>query len=69
MSGLARWLHKDQALIQLSLRHKTADHLWFSFHEAGHILLHGKKTIFIDENGWRSKRARKTRPTASPGTN
>ncbi|MBK6514348.1 MAG: ImmA/IrrE family metallo-endopeptidase [Polyangiaceae bacterium] len=52
MSGLARWLHKDKALIQLSLRYKTADHLWFSFfHEAGHILLHGKKTIFIDENG------------------
>lgn len=52
VSGIARWLHKDKALIQLSLRYKTADHLWFTFfHEAGHILLHGKKTIFIDENG------------------
>lgn len=52
MSGLARWLSKDKALIQLSLRYKTADYLWFSFfHEAGHVLLHGKKTIFIDENG------------------
>ena len=26
--------------------------VWFSFfHEAGHILLHGKKAIFIDEQG------------------
>lgn len=52
LSGIARWLSKDKALIQLSMRHKTNDHLWFSFfHEAGHLLLHGKKTIFVDENG------------------
>jgi addiction module HigA family antidote len=52
LSGIARWLSKDKALIQLSLRHKTSDHVWFSFfHEAGHILLHGKKSIFIDELG------------------
>lgn len=49
---IARWLSKDRALIQLSLRYKTADHFWFSFfHEAGHILLHPKKTIFVDEKG------------------
>jgi addiction module HigA family antidote len=52
LSGTARWLTKDKALIQLSLRHKTNDHVWFSFfHEVGHVLLHGKKSIFIDENG------------------
>ncbi|CAN5925086.1 hypothetical protein BH11MYX4_BH11MYX4_29570 [soil metagenome] len=52
LSGIARWLSKDKALIQLSLRHKTNDHMWFSFfHEAGHILLHGKKAIFLDERG------------------
>lgn len=50
LSGAARWLTKDKALIQLSLRHKTDDHLWFTFfHEAGHILLHGKKDVFIDD--------------------
>lgn len=50
LSGIARWLSKDKALIQLSLRHKTNDHVWFSFfHEAGHLLMHGKKEIFIDE--------------------
>lgn len=50
LSGIARWLTKDKALIQLSLRYKTSDQVWFTFfHEAGHILMHGKKTIFIDE--------------------
>lgn len=50
LSGAARWLTKDKALIQLSLRHKSDDHLWFTFfHEAGHILLHGKKELFVDE--------------------
>ena len=37
-------------MIQLSARHKTDDHLWFSlFHEAAHILLHSKKNVFVDE--------------------
>jgi addiction module HigA family antidote len=50
LSGAARWLTADKALIQLSLRHKSDDHLWFTFfHEAGHIILHGKKDVFIDE--------------------
>lgn len=49
ISGLARWLTPDKALIQLSLKYKTDDHLWFTFfHEAGHILLHGKKNVFLD---------------------
>lgn len=49
--GATRWLSPNKALIQLSLRYKTDDHLWFSFfHEAGHILLHGKRDIFIDED-------------------
>lgn len=49
VSGATRWLHKDKAIIQLSLRYKTDDHLWFTFfHEAGHILLHGKKELFLE---------------------
>ena len=48
-SGAARWLSPTKAIIQLSLRHKTDDHLWFSFfHESGHILFHGKKQVFIE---------------------
>lgn len=49
-SGATRWLTASKALIQLSLKYKTDDHLWFTFfHEAGHILLHPKKDIFLDE--------------------
>jgi len=49
VSGATRWLSPTRALIQLSLRHKTDDHLWFTFfHEAGHILLHGKRDIFLE---------------------
>lgn len=49
VSGATRWLAPTKALIQLSLRYKTDDHLWFSFfHEAGHILKHGKRDIFIE---------------------
>ena len=47
--GATRWLKSAKALIQLSLRGKSDDHLWFTFfHEAGHILLHGKRDVFIE---------------------
>ncbi|MGQ0633956.1 MAG: helix-turn-helix domain-containing protein [Planctomycetaceae bacterium] len=49
VSGAARWVTKDKALIQLSLKFKTTDQVWFTFyHEAGHILLHGKKQMFVE---------------------
>lgn len=52
VSGATRWLSPDKALIQLSLRYKSDDQLWFTFfHEAGHVLLHGKKEVFIEGNG------------------
>ncbi len=51
VSGATRWLSKDKAIIQLSDRYKKDDHFWFTlFHEAGHVLLHGKKEVFIKEN-------------------
>lgn len=47
--GATRWLSKDKVLVQLSLRYKTDDQLWFTlFHELGHVLLHGKREQFID---------------------
>lgn len=50
-SGATWWLTPTKAIILLSLRYKSDDHLWFSFfHEAGHILLHGKKEVFIEDN-------------------
>ncbi len=49
--GATRWLTPSKALIQLSLRYRTDDHLWFTFfHEAGHILFHGKRQVFLEED-------------------
>ncbi|HAU29786.1 MAG TPA: addiction module antidote protein, HigA family [Rhodospirillaceae bacterium] len=45
----AAWWQKGKGIILLSFRHKTDDHFWFSFfHEAAHILLHGRRDQFID---------------------
>lgn len=51
ISGATRWISNSATpLIQLSGRYKTNDHFWFTFfHEAGHILLHGKKDVFLEE--------------------
>jgi HTH-type transcriptional regulator/antitoxin HigA len=47
--GVARWLTPEKALIQLSLRYKTNDHLWFSFfHEARHVLSQHLREVHID---------------------
>ena len=52
ISGATKWLAPGKAMLVLSLRHKTNDHLWFSFfHEAGHVLLHSKKMEFIEGIG------------------
>lgn len=49
--GATRWILPTKALMQLSIRYKTNDHLWHTFfHEAGHILLHGKTESFIECN-------------------
>lgn len=48
ISGATRWFH-NKPIIQLSGRFKTNDHFWFTFfHEAAHIILHGKKDIFLE---------------------
>ncbi len=56
-SGATRWLSPEKAMLILSLRHKSNDHLWFTFfHEAAHILLHSKKAQFVDlEQGLRGE--------------
>jgi addiction module HigA family antidote len=52
VSGFTRWLTPEKAIIQLSLRYKTDDALWFTFfHEAAHILLHGKRDVFVEYRG------------------
>jgi Zn-dependent peptidase ImmA (M78 family) len=43
-------------MLLVNLRHKTDDQLWFSFfHEAGHILKHGKRDGFIEDGNQNEK--------------
>ncbi|MGH2624761.1 MAG: ImmA/IrrE family metallo-endopeptidase, partial [Sphingobacterium sp.] len=47
ISGVTRWIGKIP-LIQMSDSHKTNDLFWLAFYQqAGHIVLHGKKDVFI----------------------
>lgn len=49
VSGATWWLKQDKVMIQLSLRYKTDDHLWFTFfHEVGHVLLDKKRDLFLE---------------------
>jgi HTH-type transcriptional regulator / antitoxin HigA len=51
ISGCARWLTDNKALVALTLRYKTDDQMWLTFfHEIGHILLHRKRRCFIMDN-------------------
>lgn len=55
VSGVARWLDSDRPMIQLSAFGSFNDRFWFTlFHEAAHILLHGKsrksrESVFLDD--------------------
>ncbi|MCG7608760.1 MULTISPECIES: ImmA/IrrE family metallo-endopeptidase [Mycobacterium] len=45
--GATRWI-AGHPVVQLSVRGKKDDQLWFTlFHELGHVLLHGHKTVFL----------------------
>jgi len=49
VNGATRWLSPGKALIQLSIRYRWEDIFWFTFfHEAGHVLLHQKKEVFVE---------------------
>lgn len=51
VSGAARWITATKPMIVLSLRSKRDDQFWFSlFHEIAHILKHGKKRVFVDDD-------------------
>lgn len=48
-SGATKFIDSSRALILLSFRYLSDDHFWFTFfHEAGHLLLHGKDKVFIE---------------------
>lgn len=51
ISGCARWLRPQKALIGLTHRYKSDDQMWFSLlHELGHLLLHQNKRPFVVDN-------------------
>jgi addiction module HigA family antidote len=59
ISGATRWLN-DTPLIQLSGRYQRNDIFWFTFfHEVGHILLHGKKYISLENIAYEAKNTQK----------
>ena len=48
-NGVARWLNRRKALIQLNLRYRWADIFWFTlFHEVAHLLHHKDRHIIVD---------------------
>ncbi len=49
INGCTRWFN-DTPCVQMSESYKGNDIFWFTFfHELGHILLHGKKDIFLED--------------------
>lgn len=52
LSGVSKWLSPRRALIQQTARHLVNDHFWFTFfHECAHLILHSRKSIFLEGNG------------------
>lgn len=48
-SGVVRFLCPSRPTILLSFRYLSDDHFWFTFfHEAGHLVLHGDRCIFLE---------------------
>lgn len=49
-SGATRWISPTKSIVQLSNRGKRNDKFWFAFfHEIGHVLLHGKREVFVED--------------------
>ncbi len=55
INGSTRWIN-NTPFIQLTSRYNCNDSFWFTFfHEAGHILLDGKKEIFLENLDYSDK--------------
>ena len=59
INGSTRWIN-DVPCVQMTDRYKRNDIFWFTFfHEIGHILLHGKKDIFLEDIEYADKQKEK----------
>lgn len=48
-SGATKFINKEKAILLLSFRYLSDDQFWFTFfHEAGHLILHNKKSLHIE---------------------
>jgi HTH-type transcriptional regulator / antitoxin HigA len=48
-SGATHFLSRNKALMLLSFRYLSDDQFWFTFfHEAGHLLIHGDRGLFLE---------------------
>lgn len=49
VQGATHWLESDKVLVMLSADNQYEGRFWFNlFHELGHVLLHGKRDIYVD---------------------
>lgn len=49
VQGATHWIDTDKVLVMLSAENQYEDRFWFNlFHELGHVLLHGKKDVYVD---------------------
>jgi HTH-type transcriptional regulator / antitoxin HigA len=54
--GATFWMG-DKAVVMMSIRGKWADVFWFSLlHELAHVILHGKRDVFIEDKNIRDER-------------
>lgn len=57
--GATFWLDNDKAVVAMTLRGSFSDVFWFSFfHEIGHVLLHPKREVFL-EDGYSNQKLKK----------
>lgn len=59
VNGSTRWI-SGTPCVQMAERFKDMETFWYTlFHELGHVLLHGKKDVFLDEIDYQDKRKEK----------
>lgn len=57
-AGAAWWMTKQRPVIALDAHHGNDDEFWFTFfHEAAHLVLHGKKRVHLDAGGGSNEEA------------
>lgn len=49
VQGATHWIDSNRVLVMLNTENQYEDRFWFNlFHELGHVILHGKKDVYVD---------------------